>query len=70
MINKFNLRPALPFSSINNVIKYPIDLFLPYDKDIEQLYVMKGPASIFSYNLRIVRDLMEMSKRIEEEVRD
>lgn len=57
LINKYNAKPSISFSALNTIIKYPVEYFVPFDKDIERLYLEKGPASIFKYNLRITRDL-------------
>ncbi|MGM0367641.1 MAG: AAA family ATPase [Actinomycetota bacterium] len=63
-INKFNLRPSISPTGLNNYLSYPIKAFIPYDKDIEFLFLNKGPSSIFKYNLRIVKSIIEMSNSI------
>ena len=68
VINKFNIKPSVPFSLLNSIVKNPIDYFIPYDRDIEQLYLTKGPSEIFKYNLRIIRDINNMAKNLIEEL--
>jgi MinD-like ATPase involved in chromosome partitioning or flagellar assembly len=57
IINKYNIKPSVSFALLNTILKYPVEYFLPFDRDIEQLYLEKGPACIFKYNLKITRDL-------------
>ena len=57
LINKFNLRRVVSPARIINIIKYPVDTFIPYDRDIESLYLSRGPFPVFNYNLRIGRNL-------------
>lgn len=66
VINKFNVRPAISFSKINNFVRHPIKAFIPYDRDIEFLFLNKGPFSIFNYNLRIVRNIIDYSNKLYE----
>jgi MinD-like ATPase involved in chromosome partitioning or flagellar assembly len=61
IINKYNTKPSVSFSLLNTILRYPVDYFLPFDRDIEQLYLEKGPACIFKYNLKITRDLAAIS---------
>jgi MinD-like ATPase involved in chromosome partitioning or flagellar assembly len=64
VINKFNIRPYISPSRIINIIKYPIDTFIPYDRDIEYLYLTRGPFPIFKYNLRIVKSMGDFSENL------
>ena len=66
VINKFNVRPAISFSKINNFVRHPIKAFIPYDRDIEFLFLNRGPFSIFNYNLRIVRNIIDYSNKLYE----
>ena len=68
LINKFNTRPAVSLTGINAILNYPINAFIPYDRDIEFLMLNKGPDSIFSYNLRIVNNISAFSKKIYEDL--
>jgi hypothetical protein len=67
-INKFNIRPAVSLTGINTILSYPVNAFIPYDRDIEFLMLNKGPDSIFSYNLRIVSNISAFSKKIYEDL--
>jgi len=67
-INKFNIRPAVSLTGINTILSYPVNAFIPYDRDIEFLMLNKGPDSIFSYNLRIVNNISAFSKKIYEDL--
>ena len=68
IINKYNIRPAISFSVLNSVFKYPVEYFIPFDKDIEQLYLEKGPSSIFKYNVKITRDFTEICDHLIKEL--
>ncbi len=68
LINKFNTRPAVPATGLNSILHYPINAFIPYDRDIEFLMLNKGPDSIFNYNLRIVNNISAFSKKIYEDL--
>lgn len=68
VINKYNMRPAVSPTGLTNILKYPISSFIPYDRDIEFLLNTRGPDHIFNYNLRIVRSISELSKKIYEEL--
>ena len=68
IINKYNTKPAVSFSLLNTILKYPVEYFLPFDRDIEQLYLEKGPACIFKYNLKITRDLATISDNLMKEL--
>jgi len=64
VINKYNTKPSVSFSLLNTLLQYPVEYFLPFDRDIEQLYLEKGPACIFKYNLKITRDLAAISDNL------
>ncbi|MHB1334469.1 MAG: AAA family ATPase [Candidatus Humimicrobiaceae bacterium] len=64
IINKYNTKPSISFSLLNTILKYPVEYFLPFDRDIEQLYLEKGPTCIFKYNLKITRDLATISDNL------
>lgn len=64
IINKYNTKPSVSFSVLNTIIKYPVEYFLPFDRDIEQLYLEKGPACIFRYNLKITRDIAAICDKL------
>ena len=66
IINKFNLRYVVSPARIISIIKYPVDTFIPYDRDIESLYLTRGPFPIFKYNLRIVRSICDFADNIYE----
>jgi len=64
LINKYNMGPSLSLSNLNSHVRHPISYFLSYDRDIENLYLAKGPASIFKYNLKPVNDLRQIAESI------
>jgi cellulose biosynthesis protein BcsQ len=64
IINKCNVRPAVPFFKLNSLVRYPINHLLPYDRDIEALYLLKGPADIFKYNLTLINSLTGIAKNM------
>jgi pilus assembly protein CpaE len=66
IINKFNLKYVISPARIINIIKYPVNTFIPYDRDIESLYLSRGPFPIFRYNLRIVRSICDFADNIYE----
>jgi MinD-like ATPase involved in chromosome partitioning or flagellar assembly len=68
IINKFNTRPAVSPARLNSILKYPVQVFIPYDRDIEFLYHSKGPFYIFNYNLRIVKNIIDFSELLYEEL--
>lgn len=68
IINKYNIRPAIPVFKLNTIIKHPIEHLLPYDKDIEGLYLAKGPANIFKYNLTLVNNLKKIAEEAVKEI--
>jgi len=68
IINKFNTQPAISPARLNSVLKYPVQTFIPYDRDIEFLYHNKGPFCIFNYNLRIVKNIIDFSELLYEEL--
>jgi MinD-like ATPase involved in chromosome partitioning or flagellar assembly len=68
IINKFNTRPAVSPARLNSILKYPVQTFIPYDRDIEFLYHSKGPFYIFNYNLRIVKNIIDFSELLYEEL--
>ncbi|MCE5330140.1 AAA family ATPase, partial [bacterium] len=37
VINKYNIKPSISFSMLNTILKYPVEYFIPFDRDIEQL---------------------------------
>jgi Flp pilus assembly CpaE family ATPase len=67
LINKFNTRPAVPATELNSILNYPINAFIPYDRDIEFLMLNKGPDSIFNYNIRVVNSISAFAKKIYED---
>ena len=68
VINKFNVRPSISPSRLNSILSRPVKAFIPYDRDVEFLFLNRGPFSIFNYNLRIVRNIAELSERIYEDL--
>jgi pilus assembly protein CpaE len=66
IINKFNLRSVMSPVRITNSIKLPVKTFVPYDRDIQSLYLTRGPFPIFKYNLRIVRSISDFADDIYE----
>ncbi len=68
IINKYNLRPSMSPSMINSYISHPVKAFVPYDRDIDFLFLHKGPAAIFQYNLRITSIIASFSNALYEEI--
>ncbi|MCG9478625.1 MAG: hypothetical protein K9H14_00235 [Actinomycetia bacterium] len=68
VINKYNLKPCLSPALINSYINYPIKAFIPYDRDIEYLFLNQGPTHIFKYNLRITKSIASFADSIYEEL--
>jgi len=68
IINKYNIRPSISLSLLNTVFKYPVEYFIPFDRDVEQLYLEKGPSYIFKYNIKIIRDLSEICNNLIKEL--
>ena len=68
VINKFNIRPSISPTRLNSILSHPVKAFIPYDKDVEFLFLNRGPSSVFNYNLRIVRNIAELSERIYEDI--
>lgn len=64
VINKFNIKPVIPYARIINILKFPVSSFIPYDPDIEFLYITKGPTSIFDYNLRVVKAISNFAEKV------
>jgi len=68
VINKFNLKTVVSPARIAGIVKFPIKTFIPYDRDIEYLYITKGPFPLFNYSLRTVRALCDLSEVIYEDL--
>ncbi|MBC7334358.1 MAG: hypothetical protein H5T85_07910, partial [Actinobacteria bacterium] len=64
IINRYNLGYSITPSRLNHLLKYPVRAFVPYDRDIEFLFLDRGPFSIFNYSLRIVKILTELSEEM------
>lgn len=68
IINKFNTRPAVSTTMLNSILNYPINAFIPYDRDIEFLILTRGPDSVFNYNLRTVNSISSFTKKLYEDL--
>jgi Flp pilus assembly CpaE family ATPase len=68
VINKFNSRPVISSPRIISMIKSPVSIFIPYDRDIELLYLTRGPAPMFDYNLRITRAISDFAESLFEKL--
>ena len=53
--NKCNKLTHISF--LNRFIRFPVDLFLQYDRDIENLFLSGKSPMIFNYNLKTIRNL-------------
>jgi cellulose biosynthesis protein BcsQ len=53
--NKCN--KLMHISFLNRFIRFPVDLFLQYDRDIENLFLSGKSSMIFNYNLKTIRNL-------------
>jgi cellulose biosynthesis protein BcsQ len=51
-------------SSLNRLIRFPIDQFIPYDRDIESLFLSGKPHMIFKYEVRMIRSLRSYFHKI------
>jgi cellulose biosynthesis protein BcsQ len=64
--NKCNQLNQISF--INRLIRFPIELFLCYDKDIERLFLSGKPQMVFKYNLKITKSLKSFAGKILSEI--
>ena len=64
VINKYNVKPVISPARIMNMLRFPVSAFIPYDSDIEFLYLTKGPFPMFNYNLRIVKVISDFAENI------
>ncbi|MDD3776816.1 MAG: AAA family ATPase [Actinomycetota bacterium] len=68
VINRYNQKPSLSPTLINSYLNYPINSFIPYDRDIEHLFLNQGPAPMFKYNLRITTSIISLADCLYEEL--
>jgi Flp pilus assembly CpaE family ATPase len=68
VINKFNSRPVISPPRIISMLKAPVSIFIPYDRDIELLYLTRGPAPMFDYNLRITKAISDFAESLFEKL--
>ncbi len=68
VINKFNSRPVISPPRIISMLKFPVSIFIPYDRDIELLYLTRGPAPMFDYNLRITKAISDFAESLFEKL--
>lgn len=68
VINKFNSRPVISPPRIMNMLKTPVSIFVPYDRDIELLYLTRGPAPMFDYSLRITKAISDFAESLFEKL--
>ncbi len=68
IINKFNFRPFTLGPRLINSISLPVKAFIPYDKDIDYLYNLKGPFYLFNYCLRTIKAISSYSDSLYEEL--
>lgn len=64
IVNKFNVKPFVSPSRVISIISYPVEAFIPYDRDIEYLYLTRGPFPVFNYNLRVVKSISDFSENL------
>ncbi len=64
VINKYNLKPVISPARITNILRLPVSAFIPYDHDIEFLYLTRGPLPMFNYNLRIIKAICDFAENI------
>jgi len=68
LVNKFNLKTVISPARIMNTLRFPVKTFIPYDRDIEYLYLSRGPFAVFDYSLRIVKALRDFADAMYEEI--
>jgi Flp pilus assembly CpaE family ATPase len=68
VINKFNARPVISPPRILSLLKFPVSVFIPYDRDIELLYLSRGPGPMFDYNLRITKAISDFAESLFEKL--
>jgi Flp pilus assembly CpaE family ATPase len=68
VINKFNSKPVISPPRIISMLKAPVSIFIPYDRDIELLYLTRGPAPMFDYNLRITKAISDFAESLFEKL--
>jgi cellulose biosynthesis protein BcsQ len=68
LVNKFNLKTVISPARIMNTLRFPVKTFIPYDRDIEYLYLAKGPFAVFDYCLRTVKALRDFADAMYEEI--
>ena len=69
VINKYNIRPAISATGLSNIMKCPITSFIPYDRDMGELFNTRGPEHMFKYDLRLVRNISGLAEKILEGMR-
>jgi hypothetical protein len=55
-------------SFLNRLVKFPIDLLLPFDRDIENLFLSGKPQMIFKYNLKLIKNLKNYCMKLYSEL--
>ena len=68
VINMFNSKTFIQSRRIASTITLPVKTFIPYDRDLEYLYMTRGPFPIFNYTLRTVRALSDFSECLLEDL--
>ncbi len=64
--NKCNKLKHITF--LNRFIRFPVDLYLQYDKDIENLFLSGKSHMIFKYNLKIIKNLKSYCMKLCSEI--
>ncbi|MBM3705023.1 MAG: hypothetical protein FJW66_00715 [Actinobacteria bacterium] len=62
VVNRFNFKAVTASGRIAGTISLPVKTFIPYDRDLEYLYITSGPFPIFNYTLRTVRAISDFSE--------
>jgi len=68
LVNKFNLKTVISPARIMNTLRFPVKTFIPYDRDIEYLYLSRGPFAVFDYSLRTVNAIRDFADTMYEEI--
>jgi len=68
LVNKFNLKTVISPARIMNTVRFPVKTFIPYDRDIEYLYLERGPFVVFDYSLRTVKALRDFADMLYEDI--
>jgi Flp pilus assembly CpaE family ATPase len=64
VINNYNIKPAISPAGLSKIIKYPIASFMPYDRDLGEIFHTRGPGHMLNHDLRLTRNISGLAERI------